>query len=305
MIDRRSASRRLRTVGLIAAVGLATYAVVSQWSDIRHSLDRVGIVAPLLSLAAALIGLGAGALAWRALLSDVGVRLPLGVAIRVFFVGQLGKYLPGGVWQVVAQMELGRDVGAGRRQVGAVGVVVMAVNVVTGLVVAVVSLPFTSSAALHRVGWVLVVLPFLVALLHPRVLSGLIGRALTLLRRAPLEQPPTGRGVLTAVVWSTVMWAAFGAHLYVLAEPLASSGHRLPLLAAGGYALAWVVGFLVVIAPSGAGVREAMLVVALAPALTAGEATAVALLSRVLMTVADLAWAAGSALPSMSNKVRV
>jgi uncharacterized membrane protein YbhN (UPF0104 family) len=295
-------SRRLRTIGLPAALGLATYAIVAQWSDIRHSLDRVGIVAPLLSLAAALVGLGAGALAWRALLADVGVPLPLGAATRVFFVGQLGKYLPGGLWPVIAQMELGRDIGAGRRQVGAVGVVVMAVNVVTGLLVAVVCLPFTSSSALHRVGWLLGFLPFVVALLHPRALTWLIARVLRLLRREPLERPPTARGVLTAVSWSILMWAAFGAHLYVLADPLASSGHRLPLLAAGGYALAWVVGFVVVVAPSGAGVREAMLVLALAPAMSAGEATAVALLSRVVMTVGDLAWAGVGALRGMSNK---
>ena len=301
MTDPRSVSRRLRAVVLPAAAGLAAYTVVVQWSDIRSSLDRVGIVAPLESLILALIGLAAGALAWRTLLSDVGVPLPLGTTTRVFFVGQIGKYLPGGVWPLLAQMELGRDAGAGRRQVGAVAVVVMAVNVVTGLLVAVACLPFTSSSALHRAGWLLILLPVGLALLHPRMLSRLIGRALRLLRREPLEQPPTMRGVVAAVGWSLVMWAAFGAHLYVLADPLAEAGHRMPLLATGGYALAWVVGFLVVIAPSGAGVREAMLVLALAPALPAGEAIAVALLSRVVMTIGDLLWAGAGMLPHMST----
>ncbi|MDX6285646.1 MAG: glycosyltransferase 2 family protein [Frankiales bacterium] len=304
MTDTRSVARRLRAVLLPVAAGLAAYAVVAQWSDIRHALDRVGFVAPLLAFLLALVGLAAGALAWRALLTDVGVRLPLAATTRVFFVGQLGKYLPGGVWPVVAQMELGHDAGAERRHVGAVSVLVMAVNVVTGLVVAAACLPFTSSSALHRVGWLLVLVPVGVALLHPRVLNEVIGRALRLLRREPLEQPPSIRGVAAAVAWSLVMWAAFGAHLYVLADPLAESGHRLPLLAVGGYALAWVVGFLVVVAPSGVGVREAMLVLALAPALPAGEATAVALLSRALMTVADLAWAALALLPHLRGRAR-
>jgi uncharacterized membrane protein YbhN (UPF0104 family) len=91
------------------------------------------------------------------------------------------------------------------------------------------------------------------------------------------------------------MWVSYGVHLTLLAHPLASAGHRLPLLATGAYALAWVVGFVVVIAPAGVGAREGMLVVALAPAMSASAATAVALVSRLVMTAGDFAWAAVAA----------
>jgi uncharacterized membrane protein YbhN (UPF0104 family) len=303
----RPAARLLRAVALLVAAGIGVFVVASQWSDIRQAINDVGVVAPLLSFVAAMAGLGASALAWRALLADVGVRLSLRATARVFFVGQLGKYLPGGVWPVVAQMELGRDEGAERRHVGTVAILVMAVNVVTGLLVALVCLPLTSSDALHRAGWLLVLLPVGIAVLHPRVLAALIARVLRVLRREPLDQPPTGRGVLHAVAWSLVMWACYGAHLYVLARPLAEPGHRLPLLATGAYALAWTIGFLLVVAPAGAGAREAMLVVALAPAMPATAATTVALLSRAVMTVGDLAWAALAtvrATPESSKTVR-
>ena len=40
-----------------------------------------------------------------------GSPLPLAVARRVFLLAQLGKYLPGSVWPVLAQTELGRDLG--------------------------------------------------------------------------------------------------------------------------------------------------------------------------------------------------
>jgi uncharacterized membrane protein YbhN (UPF0104 family) len=62
-------------------------------------------------------------------------------------------------------------------------------------------------------------------------------------------------------------------------------------VAAGGFALAWSVGFLAVFVPAGVGVREAALVAALAPVLDRGDALVVALISRVLMTLGDLAWA--------------
>jgi uncharacterized membrane protein YbhN (UPF0104 family) len=54
----------------------------------------------------------------------------------------------------------------------------------------------------------------------------------------------------------------------------------------------------VVFAPAGLGVREAVLVVALAPVVDAGAALVVAVLSRLVMTVADVAWAGLSVLLS-------
>jgi uncharacterized membrane protein YbhN (UPF0104 family) len=282
----------VRTTALLVAVGLGVYAVAAQWGDMHRALVRVGVVAPLLAFVAAFVGLAASALSWRALLVEFGEQSPWPTAMQVFFLGQLGKYLPGGVWPVLAQMELGRAAGLGRRRVGAVAIVVMGVNVTTGMLVAVGCLPFTSSHALHRAAWLLVLLPVGLVLLHPRVLGAVVDRVLRLTGRDGLDQPLRWRGVLVAASWSLVMWACYGVHLALLTRALASSGHRLPLLATGAYALAWVVGFVVVIAPAGVGAREGMLVVALAPALSTSAATAVALVSRVVMTGGDFAWAA-------------
>jgi uncharacterized membrane protein YbhN (UPF0104 family) len=139
---------------------------------------------------------------------------------------------------------------------------------------------------------VLVVLPLGLVLLHPRVLGALVNAVLRLLRRERLEQPLRWRGVLVATTWSLIMWLCYGVHLALLARPVASSGHHVFVLATGAYALAWVVGFLIVVAPAGVGVREGMLVVALAPAMSASAATALALVSRLVMTAGDFVWAA-------------
>jgi len=57
-------------------------------------------------------------------------------------------------------------------------------------------------------------------------------------------------------------------------------------------ALAMTVGFIVVVAPSGIGIREAIIVAVLAPVLNGPEALAVALVARLLFTLADLVAAA-------------
>ena len=63
---------------------------------------------------------------------------------------------------------------------------------------------------------------------------------------------------------------------------------RAALLSVGGFAFAWCVGFVVVFAPAGAGIREALLIATLSPMLDVGRATAVTLVSRLLMTAGDL-----------------
>jgi uncharacterized membrane protein YbhN (UPF0104 family) len=93
------------------------------------------------------------------------------------------------------------------------------------------------------------------------------------------------------------MWAAYGVHVLVLLLPQHTHGSAsLPLLAVGAYALAWTVGFLFLLAPAGAGLREVVLVLALAPALHGPAATAVAVVSRGVMTLGDLLWGGAAVL---------
>src|SRR6266571_2532072 len=96
----------LRT-GLLA-VGLAVYGLASQWTQVHAALARLAGYDVAGAAASVIAGLGAMLMAWRALLADLGSALPLPAAIRVMFIGQLGKYVPGAVWALAAKVELAR-----------------------------------------------------------------------------------------------------------------------------------------------------------------------------------------------------
>lgn len=282
--------------GLAVLAGLALY-LRREGPAVGAALARTSPYAVAGSLLAALGGLLASAMVWRALLTDLGSPLPLRPCLHVFFVGQLGKYLPGSVFAVAAQMELGRDHGVPRTRIGTASLLFMGVLVAVGLLVAAVTLPLSSPDALGSYGWVLIALPVGLLCLAPPVLSRIVGLGLRVLRRPPLDRPLSVRGLAGAVGWALAMWGAYGVHALLLlqAQPVLR-GPDLPLLALGGYALAWTVGFLFLVAPAGGGAREAALVVALAPVLARSDALAVAVLSRVVMTAGDLLWAAAGAL---------
>lgn len=288
MISRLRASRLPRVLLVIVALAFCAYGLASRWDQTRHAVTAFSWPYMVAALVAGLLGLGAWMLAWRAILVGLGSPLPLRAAVRVYFVAQLGKYIPGSVWALVAQMELAKEHHVPRQRGASAALLAMASTVATGCAVAAVTLPLTSSEATRRFWWLLILAPVFLALLHPRVVAFTLNKALTLARRQPLARTASLGTMVTAVAWTALGWLLLGLHAWLLVRAAGGSGF---FLATGAYALAFTGGFLVVIAPGGAGVREAALTVALGPVLPAGAPLVVALASRVVMTVADLAWA--------------
>jgi uncharacterized membrane protein YbhN (UPF0104 family) len=279
-------SRPVRWGFVAVTVALGGYAVAQEWTGVRAALGRLGFLPVAGALLSVLLGLFATMLVWRLLLAALGSPLPVRAAARIMFIGQLGKYLPGSVWPVLAQMELGHAYQVPRHRSAAASVLTMLLTLLTGLLAALVTLPFVAGSTPYL--WAFLAAPVLVVLLHPRVLNRVLERLLRLAKRPELEKPLTGRAMVGALGWSLASWILFGLQVWFLATRLGAPGGKTALLAVGGFAFAWCVGFLVVFAPAGAGVREVLLIAALRPVLGTGAATAVALVSRGAMTAGDL-----------------
>jgi uncharacterized membrane protein YbhN (UPF0104 family) len=290
-------SRWLRAGLLAVAAGLAVYGLASQWTQVHAALARLSGYDVAGSALSAIAGLGCMMLAWRALLGDLGSPLRLPAAIRVMFVGQLGKYVPGAVWAVAAQVELARDYAVPRRRSAAASLVGMAVTLVVGLVAAAVTLPLVSAHAVRQYWWVLAIAPLVAIGLYPRVIQFGLDLALRVLRRPPLEGSVSGGGMARALGWTVLGWLCYGAHAWFLISVFTKEGGRgggwgpAFALSLGGYALAWAVGFLIIFFPGGIGPREVALIAVLAPVMPSASALVVALASRVVMTAGDLVWA--------------
>ena len=162
-----------------------------------------------------------------------------------------------------------------------------AVMTCTGGMVAAVTLPFAAAGSFARYFWVLLAVPVVAFLLSPPVLNRVFALLLRLLRRSPLQQGLSMRGLSRTMGWALTSWFFNGLMTYVLMRQLSGDSRGTLLVSVGGYALAWVVGFVAVFAPAGAGVREAILVAVLSTHTTAAIALTVALVTRALGVVSD------------------
>ena len=280
---------------LAAALALAVGSLAAQWPDVRAGAAELSVGPTAGAVVAVLLSLGANLLAWQAMLAGLGVVVPLRRAARIFFVGQLGKYVPGSIWPVVAQMELGAGYGLSRSVIGAAGLLTLGVAVPVGLLLGLLAVPTLLSSGGSTYLLVFLALPAAVVVLSPPVLNPLLDRALRLLRRPALEQQLTATTIVRVAALTGTSHLLLGVHAWLLARDLGAEGPALLLLAVGAFALANVAGLLALPLPAGAGVREAVLVLCLAPVLPVGKSLLLALLSRAILTVGDLAVASTAA----------
>jgi uncharacterized membrane protein YbhN (UPF0104 family) len=279
-------SRVLLGLLVITAV---VWALAGSWREVSADLARVSPGGLAGAAALALLALVLTLVGWRAMLADLGSPLAMGPASGVLFVGQLGKYLPGSVWTVVVQTEVASRLGVPRKRTAVVGLLSVLLSALAGLAVGVLALPALVEAGGGRV-YLLLLVVLLVGLccLHPRVLNALVGRALRLARREPLERGLSGRAVAVTMTSFVLAWLALGAHVWVLATDLGAGPREALVPAVLGYALAASVAMLAVLLPAGLGLRELLLVLLLTGPLDRPAATAVVLLSRFVVTLSDV-----------------
>jgi uncharacterized membrane protein YbhN (UPF0104 family) len=284
-------SRWLTAVVLAVVAGFFVATLAARWNDVISLKWRLD--PGLFTLATVLLALSYGLVAWLwglALGRYAGTRASSGA--RIWFLSNLARYVPGNIWSYVGAVELARREGVARR----VTLAVMALTQVLSVGVAVAAGLPVLLAERARLGR-----PALLGAVVVAALAGLAvlfrGRLLELARRRvpgfdPRELTPSASTVAWLVAGYALYWAVTGlafAALVAALHPLAAGD--VPL-AVAAYAAAYAAGFLALLTPAGLGVREGVLVVALAPVLPAGPALVVALVSRVWMMLVELAGAA-------------
>jgi hypothetical protein len=285
----------VRRLLVLAVVVYASYQLVDQWKEVSKTLLALPWPILLLSFIAVFIGIFLGPLVWQTMLSDLGAPVKVRDAAKIYLVGQLGKYIPGSVVAFLMQMELAKAVGVNRARSFTASLLAAGLAVVASLIAGMCALPAFFSGN-HELLWLFVLLPIGLVFLHPKLLTWLVNKVLTLLRRAPLPHPISGRAIVKGVLVSLAVYVAFGVHMYLLLSSLGHHGIDALVLCVGAMGLAMTAGLVAFFLPSGIGARELVIVTALVTIMPYGQALALAVVSRLMFTVGDLASAGGAAL---------
>lgn len=291
-MTRHRALHAARAVFVLSALACAGWGFHGRGGEIADALAGTGPLRCVAAVGSTVAGLVLTGLLWRLLLARVGSDVTVRDAAAVFFVGQLGKYVPGSVWSLAAQAQLGRRHEVPARSSLAASSLFLLLHTASGLLI---------GGALVLVGALDPVPDLGARWAYVAVVAGALGMAPPLVRR--LADRLAGSGAPTvlgaaevgrAVVLMAGVWCTYGAALLLLV-PRTGPGSPGLAAAVAAFALAHAAGVLVVLAPAGVGAREGVLVALLAPSLGVPVAVALALLSRLTHAVADFVLAGAAA----------
>jgi len=231
-------------------------------------------------------------LAWKVVAGHTGGRLGLWKAYSIHFLAQVGKYVPGMVWSAIGKFALSRDSGMTKVQTGH-ALVLETVFIVFGCLF--VAMPLVSDAALAvgLSGTEALLLAIAIGLLtlsavHPAVFGFLVGLAGRVTgKRIEAQRVPFVEILKTIPVYVSI-FLFVGLGFWLLARGF---GLEIPFFPGIFlYPTAFGVGYLVVLAPGGLGVRELVLVWLVrmaAPGSEPGMAELVAVAARIWITLGE------------------
>lgn len=286
---RGSLRRRLGLAAAVLALVFLAWALWRGWAEVTaYSWDLTA--APLAAGCAVLLVVYAmTGVGYVATVESLATRRPPRLRmLHVWALTLLGRYVPGSVVMVVGRVEMARDLGVPRRASLAATVYEQALGLG---VAAVASLAFVAVYGDLGSGWAVVAVaavPGLLVLLHPRVFGPVSRWALARARRPPLDRLISGRRVLALVAWYALTSLALALGVWLALRGIGGPEVGSLPYVGGAFLFAFTLSMLVVVFPSGLGIRDGAFALALSQNVPGGVAVALSVSSRLVLTLVEL-----------------
>lgn len=297
MADRRSLWRWLQAILAIGIIVLAGWKLVREWNafqgqPIEWEFRPLWLILALLIVWSSYAVLVEG---WRRVVLSMQQRLGYLDAVRITMVSNLGKYLPGKVWAIAGAALLAERAGVQPAAAVAAAFILQALSLASGLLL----VAFLAPEAMQSLGTGSRVTLIVIALL---ALGGLVVFAvpslLGMVRRwlpksiAGIEPVAVGP-LLLGLGANAVGWSAYGLAFLCMIRGLTPGVELSWGQATAVFTTSYLVGLIAAFSPGGIGTRELTFTVLLTPMVGAKVATALAIATRLLLTITEL----GAALP--------
>ncbi len=290
-----SVFRVVQVVILLAIFYFLGRNLSSSWRElVAYDWDpNFGLLA--LSLVLTVAGGLLVAFGWGLILRVMGESLPHPAVLRIYYLSELAKYLPGKIWTAVGRVLLAEKEGVPKVITAASVGTMLIVLMVSGVLVVVATLPLWPNLEVAgQLRYLLLLVPIGLLCLHPRIFEPVLGWFLKKFEDVSLQVRLRYRNILLLVLYWGVLWAIRGVATYYLLRAIyhgpLPSFLTASLLLAGITAISWIIGVVSFIAPAGLGVAEVVLVVLFGSlfGMEPGIATAIAIFLRVWGIVAEL-----------------
>jgi uncharacterized membrane protein YbhN (UPF0104 family) len=289
---------RARWINLVGVgIGIAGLVFVAvrigrDRDEIAEALESADPVWLAVSLASGLCAMMLLGVNWLIIIRRTGSAAPTRRGLHWFFVGQLGKYVPGGIWPIVGQAELAHRATTPRSIAYSTTALSMVATLLGAAATAAVA-GLVSPAGSRIVPLLLAVGVIACGLLLAS--ERIRARLHTIADRFTKHELrlPEARWFAGIVARYLPVWILFsGMNLFVVKALGGTLDASLTITIIFVTCVSWIAGFVIIGLPGGLGVREAVFISMMTAPLGAGLAVSVAVVSRVVSVAVDLLGAA-------------
>lgn len=281
-------------IGLTIIAFLLSY-VWKYWDTLRatHLVLRLDMV--FLSFFLGLISFVIYSIAWYVLIQSENSSIRFVESNYMLAKGNLGKYIPGRVWQFVGRLYFFSNMGFPRGKIVMIAILEQYLLLVSAFVIFVTC--FLASPGLFEafhtpnLRYILTV-GLIVGLvsLHPKNILFWTRLLAKFTHKPFFEVSLPFRRLLTVISLYLIYWMITGLSLLFLARGGVSIPSNFILYIAGVNAIAYVVGYLSLVTPNGLGIREGILSYLLETVLFKGFGAMLSIASRLMLIACEIGY---------------
>ena len=287
----KSKEKCWRFVGFVPAIIIFPVMFWVLADNLKVLFQQTLELQPWLLVASALLLIGhfiIGGLGWWLLLRFFGAELPLYQAVRISALALLGRYIPGKIWTVAGKIYMAHTKGVSNSISYISSIYEFILFNLGGIVVFFLMEMITPTAMVYsKVLIVTFLLLIIVFIGWPNSVTYFLNYTLRIVRQAPVDLSLRRWQLFGMLFYYSAGWLTTGLSFYLFVRGLMPG--LLYSQLTGALVLATIVGFVVLLAPGGLGVREGVTAALLIMSgVTTDVAVFVSLCSRVWSTGGEI-----------------
>lgn len=282
-------------LSLIALLFIAKL-IAPQISTLTSNLNHISL--PLLSLAIAffLVYFFIRGYIWKRMIKHSGHQISYKDANFIWASSEMKRYIPGNIWSFLGRAVMFAEKGISKKDIAKYSIIEMELIILASSIVSFLSLPFISKHyALPQ--YLSIILPLVLTII---VILYIFHGKLKFKHFVLPDFKPTE--TLLLLLLNIIMFLCFGLGYYFTFASFVPIDPSLILELTGFSVLAFIIGYLSILTPSGFGVREGALVFGLSRIISVSVAGFLALFSRLILIIAELIFVIISYIWHKANK---
>lgn len=277
----------LKIVIVAIAIIFMAYYLYLNWEELQQYEWQFDIKLLLLSSVLLWIAFNSATFMHKQIFHNIaGFKFSFWQMFRIYNISNLGRYLPGKLWNILGLYYLTKEQGASKSQT-TLAVITNEIGYKgSAIVIGLLYFIFSPIFKKYMPIMLAILIVFLIAI-HPRILSYGLNYFLKLFKKQAIKVSFNYLTIIKYILYYFVVWFLHSLAFYVFVNAITSIEsiniiHFFTIMPT-----CWIVGYIMLFVPGGIGVREGMLVLVLSEYLPAEIALVIAISQRIWFIIIE------------------